>query len=228
MANASAKKTAANNEQAIHNLRQGLLLATTLSMLIRLIFRAKSLSPAQLSFWIHILSHIPSTFIARYLSKIGEPKRSPSGELISPGEDLNQPGVIEWAFDVIYVTCKRVHDSPIVVSQTVHNRGVSSWKCNIRGKVLVVRRGRESYPTPLTPPSKFQSTRHRSRYMRFTKSGRRSSGHTSASENPLIQPMPQKKQHLSKRANDRRSSRSAANGETLVSRRRPSKNNSRQ
>jgi len=116
MANASAKKTAANNEQAIHNLRQGLLLATTLSMLIRLIFRTKSLSPTQLSFWIHILSHIPSTFVARYLSRIGEPKRSPSGELISPGEDLNQPGVIEWAFDIIYVTCKRVPNSPIVVS----------------------------------------------------------------------------------------------------------------
>jgi len=104
MANASAKKTAAANEQAIQNLRQGLLLATTLSMLIRVIFRLKSLSPTQLSFWIHIASHIPSTFIARYLYKIGEPKRSPSGELISPGEDLNQSGVTEWAFDIIYVT----------------------------------------------------------------------------------------------------------------------------
>jgi hypothetical protein len=115
MANASAKKTAANNEQPIHNLRQGLLIATTLSMLIRIIFRTKSLSPAQLSFWIHIISHIPPTLIARYLSKIGEPKRSPTGELISPGEDLNQPGVIEWAFDIIYVTCKRVPNSPTVI-----------------------------------------------------------------------------------------------------------------
>lgn len=116
MANASAKKTAAANEQAIQNLRQGLLLATTLSMLIRLIFRTKSLSPTQLSFWLHILSHIPSTFIGRYLSKIGEPKRSPTGELISPGEDLNQSGVTEWAFDIIYVTCKRVQNPLIVVS----------------------------------------------------------------------------------------------------------------
>jgi len=144
MANASAKKTAAANEQAIQNLRQGLLLATTLSMLIRAIFRTKSLSPTQLSFWIHILSHIPSTFIARYLSKIGEPKRSSTGELISPGEDLNQSGIIEWAFDIVYVTCKRALDSPIVVSQTPHHRGVSNRKRNIRGKVLVVSHGRES------------------------------------------------------------------------------------
>jgi len=114
MANASAKKTAANNERAISNLRQGLLIATTLSLLIRIIFRTKSISPTRLSFWIHIISHIPSTFIARYLAGIGEPKRTGTGELISPGEDLNQPGVIEWCFDVIYVTCKRVINSPTV------------------------------------------------------------------------------------------------------------------
>ncbi|KAF9782322.1 hypothetical protein BJ322DRAFT_1212751 [Thelephora terrestris] len=104
MANASAKKTAANNERTISNLRQGLLIVITLSMLIRLIFRTKSLSPTQPSFWIHIFSHILSTITARYLSKIGEPKRSATGELISPGEDLNQPGVTEWYFDVIYVS----------------------------------------------------------------------------------------------------------------------------
>lgn len=107
MANASAKKTAASNERAISNLRQGLLIATILSTLIRIIFRTKSLSPAQLSFWIHILSHIPSTLIARYLARIGEPKRADTGELISSGEDLNQPGVIEWCFDIVYVTCER-------------------------------------------------------------------------------------------------------------------------
>ena len=108
MANASAKKTAASNERAISNLRQGLLVAITLSTLIRIIFRRQSLSPTHLSFWIHVLSQIISTFIARYLARIGDPKRSDTGELISPGEDLNQPGIIEWCFDVIYVTCKLV------------------------------------------------------------------------------------------------------------------------
>jgi len=104
MANASAKKTAASNERVISNLRQGLLIATTISTLIRIIFRTKSLSPTQLSFWIHILSHIPSTLTARYLARIGEPRRKDTGELISPGEDLDQSGVIKWCFDVIYVT----------------------------------------------------------------------------------------------------------------------------
>ena len=145
MANASAKKTAASNERAISNLRQGLLIATTLSTLIRIIFRTKSLSPAQLSFWIHILSHIPSTLIARYLARIGEPKRSDTGELVSPGEDLSQPGIIEWCFDVIYVACKSGLDSSITISQTTSCRDVSNRKRDIWREVLVVSYSRKSY-----------------------------------------------------------------------------------
>jgi hypothetical protein len=120
MANASAKKTAAGNERVISNLRQGLLIVITLSILIRALFRTKSLSPARLSFWMQILSHILSTVIARYLSKIGKPKWSTTtGELVSPGEDLNQPGIIEWCFDVIYVACKRGAHSPTAISQSI-------------------------------------------------------------------------------------------------------------
>lgn len=145
MANASAKKTAASNERAISNLRQGLLIATTLSMLIRLIFRLKSLSPARLSFWIHILSHVPSTLIARYLARIGEPKRTATGELISPGEDLNQPGVIEWSFDVIYVTCEYTTNPQMIVLRSVSCRDVPNWKRNIWRKVLVVGRSRKPH-----------------------------------------------------------------------------------
>ena len=119
MANAYAKKTAASNERAISNLRQGLLIVITLSILIRLVFRTNSLSPARLSFWMQILSHILSTVIARYLSKMGEPKRSTTGELISPGEDLNQRGAIEWCFDIIYVACKRGANSSTTTFQSI-------------------------------------------------------------------------------------------------------------
>lgn len=154
MANAAAKKTAAGNERAISNLRQGLLVATTLSVLIRVIFRRKSLSPSQLSFWIYILSHVQSTLIARYLARIGEPKRNDTGELITPGEDLNQPGIIEWCFDVIYVTCKRVsNSSSITLPQTILCRGVPGWKRNIWRQVLVVGRSRKFYILSISLPS---------------------------------------------------------------------------
>ena len=229
MANASAKKTAASNERAIQNLRQGLLVASTLSMFIRIIFRTKSLSPAQVSFWLHILSHIPSTFIARYLYKIGEPRRTDTGELISPGEDLNQPGVIEWCFDIIYVTCKHVPNSPGIMFQAVHCRGVPNRERNIWGKVLGVSRGRKPFSSPShSTPSNSLPTHRRSRYMRFTKSGHHSSGHTLALGNPPIRLLMRKKMHLSKLASGRRNSRSVANGETLVSKQRPSRSNSRQ
>ena len=38
-----------------------------------------------------------------YLVKIGTPKKDPSGMLISSGEDLNQAGMTEWCWDIIYV-----------------------------------------------------------------------------------------------------------------------------
>jgi hypothetical protein len=43
------------------------------------------------------------------LEKIGTTRRDAAGTLISSGEDLNQPGITEWCFDIVYVTCKNIH-----------------------------------------------------------------------------------------------------------------------
>jgi len=104
MANASAKKTASQNDSTIKYLQLGLLISTLLSLLLRLFFRIHSLSPTRLSFWLHLLSHIPSVVLTRYLIQIGAPKRDAADSLISPGEDLSRPGIIEWCFDIIYIT----------------------------------------------------------------------------------------------------------------------------
>lgn len=49
---------------------------------------------------------MPSIFLSRYLERIGSPRHDPTtGTLISAGEDLSRPGIIEWCFDVIYITC---------------------------------------------------------------------------------------------------------------------------
>jgi len=104
MANASAKRTASQNESTIKYLELGLLVSTILSLILRLLFRIHSLAPTKLSFWVHILSHAPSVFITRYLVRIGTPTRGESGLLISSGEDLSRPGVIEWCFDIVYIT----------------------------------------------------------------------------------------------------------------------------
>ncbi|PCH41367.1 putative opsin [Wolfiporia cocos MD-104 SS10] len=105
MANASAKRVAQQNAETIKNLRNGMLGAGALSVLLRLLLRKGSLSPSRFSFWLLVLSYLPSIFLSRYLERIGSPRRDPTtGTLISAGEDLARPGIIEWAFDVIYIT----------------------------------------------------------------------------------------------------------------------------
>ena len=56
---------------------------------------------------IYVILSLPAMFLAQYLQQTGAPRRDRvGGELISPGEDLNQPGLTELCFDVLYVTCK--------------------------------------------------------------------------------------------------------------------------
>ncbi|OCH93547.1 DUF788-domain-containing protein [Obba rivulosa] len=105
MANASAKRIAQQNAEAVKNLRLGMILSAVLSLLPRILFRRGSLSPKTFGFWIYVLSLIPSIFLSRYLERIGSPRRDPTtGTLISAGEDLGRPGIIEWCFDVVYIT----------------------------------------------------------------------------------------------------------------------------
>ncbi|KAF9816293.1 hypothetical protein IEO21_04158 [Rhodonia placenta] len=105
MANASAKRVAQQNAQTIKNMKYGMLAAGALSLLLRMLFRKGSLSPAKLSLWLLALSNLPSIFLSRYLERIGSPRRDATTDtLISAGEDLGRPGIIEWAFDVIYIT----------------------------------------------------------------------------------------------------------------------------
>lgn len=84
-----------------------MLVSTVLSLLVRVLFQRGALSPKRFSFWVYVLSLIPSIFLSRYLERIGSPRHDPTtGTLISSGEDLGRPGIIEWCFDVIYITCK--------------------------------------------------------------------------------------------------------------------------
>ncbi|KAH9942557.1 DUF788-domain-containing protein [Amylocystis lapponica] len=102
MANASAKR---QNAETIKNLRLGTLASGALSLILRLLFRRYSLSPTRASLWIYLLSMIPSVFLSQYLERIGSPRRDPTtGTLLSSGEDLARPGIIEWCFDIIYIT----------------------------------------------------------------------------------------------------------------------------
>jgi len=96
---------AGQNESAVKNLRLGLFLPTLISFVLRFLLRRSS--PSKGSIVIYIATFLPAFFLTNYLIKIGQPRRDPgTGTLISYGEDLNQPGVTEWCFDIIYVTCQ--------------------------------------------------------------------------------------------------------------------------
>lgn len=98
---------ALQNEQALRNLRLGMFIPTLLSAVFRLLFRRSSLPPSKGSLALYVVTYLPALFLSRYLERMGTTRRDPTtGALISPGEDLNQPGVTEWCFDILYVTCE--------------------------------------------------------------------------------------------------------------------------
>ncbi|KAF8351138.1 hypothetical protein F5887DRAFT_936073 [Amanita rubescens] len=105
MANAAAKRIANQNESTVKTLKLGLFIPTLISFLLRVLLRRSSLPPSKGSLAIYIVTFFPAFFLSNYLIKIGTTRRDPTtGALISYGEDLNQPGVTEWCFDILYVT----------------------------------------------------------------------------------------------------------------------------
>lgn len=100
-------RTAANqNEAAVKQLRLGLFIPTLISLVLRFLFRRDSIPPSKGVLALYILTYFPAFFLSNYLIKIGTTRRDPqTGTLISYGEDLNQTGVTEWCFDILYITC---------------------------------------------------------------------------------------------------------------------------
>ncbi|KAL0949546.1 hypothetical protein HGRIS_009595 [Hohenbuehelia grisea] len=105
MAKGSVKRIASANESAIKTLRLGTFVPTLVSLVLRVLFRRSSLPPSKGALALYVLTFFPAFFLSNYLVKIGSPRRDPTtGTLISYGEDLNQPGVTEWCFDILYIT----------------------------------------------------------------------------------------------------------------------------
>jgi len=102
MAGGSAKKVAAQNTTAIKNLRIGLLVTCLSTLVLRFIIFRRSYNLVQI--FLIALPFIPSIALYNYLTKLGQPVRDGSGRVLSPGGDLNQGGITEWAFDILYIT----------------------------------------------------------------------------------------------------------------------------
>ena len=115
-----------------------MFLPTLLSILLRLLFRRDSLPPSKGSLAIYVVTYLPALFLSRYLEGIGTSRRDPTtGAIISSGEDLNQPGITEWCFDILYVTCTFKMYLPLFWL-TCTRRGMPSRKRCVRWMVLVL------------------------------------------------------------------------------------------
>jgi len=80
-----------------------MFLPTIISLVLRLLLRRGA--PTKGSLVLYTVTFLPAFLLSNYLIKIGTTRRDPTtGTLISHGEDLSQPGVIEWCFDILYVT----------------------------------------------------------------------------------------------------------------------------
>ncbi|KAK9479203.1 DUF788-domain-containing protein [Lipomyces japonicus] len=97
MAKASAKKQTQANIQALKNLHLASLIINFFYLISFLfLHRPQQIKP-------FLIFSLPAWILEYQLEKIGRPKFF-NGQLISPGSDLNQQGLTEYLFDVIYVT----------------------------------------------------------------------------------------------------------------------------
>ncbi|KAK9369376.1 hypothetical protein V1509DRAFT_620606 [Lipomyces kononenkoae] len=99
MANAAVKKQAQANLTAIKNLHTVSAIINALYIISYLLFRRPG------SIKSYLILSLPAWIIEYQLDKIGRPRYSQqNGSLISAGEDLNQAGLTELLWDIVYVT----------------------------------------------------------------------------------------------------------------------------
>ncbi len=84
----------------------GHLLGNLLPLLIRILFRWQAFQQSKKAIILYSGSAALSQFLYQHLKRMGTPRRDSTGNLVSPGNDLNQPGMTEWIFDVLYMSCE--------------------------------------------------------------------------------------------------------------------------
>ncbi|KAL7424253.1 hypothetical protein Q5752_001840 [Cryptotrichosporon argae] len=105
MANASSKRIASANEAALRQLRLGLVGVNLAALLIRYVLAALTSRRALPGFWtaaLHLLATTSTVGIWRWFAAIGTPRRDGAG--VRVGEDLGGKGVVEMAWDAVYMT----------------------------------------------------------------------------------------------------------------------------
>ncbi|GAO46938.1 DUF788-domain-containing protein [Saitoella complicata NRRL Y-17804] len=101
MANQANKRLAIQNARIVANHRLFAMGLHGFFILMRLVLRLRAFSTGMLIKY--LLTTALSGFLQFTLEKTGRARYNPAGELLSAGQDLNQAGLTEWMWDVIYV-----------------------------------------------------------------------------------------------------------------------------
>ena len=89
----------------------GQLLGNLLPLLIRILFRWQAFQQSKKAIVLYCGSVALSQFLYQHLKKMGTPRRDTTGNIVSSGDDLNQPGMTEWMFDILYISCEAQTDN---------------------------------------------------------------------------------------------------------------------
>lgn len=97
MAQKAKKDRAKANAAALNQLHLGTLITNAIFWLFYFVFRSRSL-------WLYGLLSFPALICEVILETTGRPKYDAAGALRTAGEDLSNPGLTEYMFDIIWVT----------------------------------------------------------------------------------------------------------------------------
>ncbi|KAG0343608.1 hypothetical protein BG004_005141 [Podila humilis] len=99
-ANSSQKKIAHENGKKLLSLRKGFIWA--FYIFYRIVYHFGTFG-FKLAFG-YIFTAALTVFLYTQINAMGQPRYNIKGELVDAGQDLSQEGLVQYAFDIIYVT----------------------------------------------------------------------------------------------------------------------------
>ncbi|CAO3567907.1 unnamed protein product [Mortierella alpina] len=102
MANSSQKKIAHENAKTLLALRKGFIWVNAFYIFYRIVYHWSSFG-LKLAFG-YLFTAGLTVFLYTQINAMGQPRYNSKGELADAGQDLSQEGLVQYAFDIIYVT----------------------------------------------------------------------------------------------------------------------------
>ncbi|KAF9191159.1 hypothetical protein BGZ50_009593 [Haplosporangium sp. Z 11] len=102
MANSSQKKIAHENAKTLLSLRKGFIWVNAFYIFYRIIYHWSTFG-FKLALG-YLFTAGLSVLLYTQINAMGRPRFNSKGELADAGEDLSQEGLVQYAFDIIYVT----------------------------------------------------------------------------------------------------------------------------